>query len=147
MTLSHDIRVSGKPPKGGKKGADGKRSKKSKKKKKEGRGETEGKGARRAVHRTRSDSYTTSSDEERWLEGRREAGRRDGGEGREAVDEEQVKAKLERRIQSRKPPSLFETPATDPIFHQVRHRAQASAYNIVAYMYGHSSASSGSIKS
>ncbi len=122
LVAGRDAGVSAKPPKGAKKATDGKRSsKKAKRRKKGGKDVEEAKGrGRRVVQRSRSDSYTTSSDEERWLEGRREGGGKEGEEGREEVDEEQVKAKLQRRIESRKPPSHFETPATDAIFHQVQ---------------------------
>ena len=34
-------------------------------------------------------------------------------------DTEKMKLHLQRRIESRKPPSLFDTPVTPPLFHQV----------------------------
>lgn len=118
VPLVTDIKVTAKSAKSNRKGTGSQRSSK-KSKKKGGRSQQVGK-ERRVLQRTRSDSYTTSSDEERWLEGWRAGSGREGEEGREVANEEQVKAKLQRRIESRKPPALFETPATDPIFHQVK---------------------------
>ena len=46
------------------------------------------------------------------------AGSRTGGVV-DAVDTERLKLQLQQRIESRKPPSNFETPAADPIFHSV----------------------------
>lgn len=39
--------------------------------------------------------------------------------GEVALDAESVKLDLQRRIMSKKPPAHFETPATDPVFHEV----------------------------
>ena len=44
-----------------------------------------------------------------------------GGEERKRRKEELVRAELQRRIESRKPPSLNKIPATEPVFHQVQH--------------------------
>lgn len=41
-------------------------------------------------------------------------------EGVEVWDQERVRGDLQRRILSKKPPAHFETPATDPIFHEVQ---------------------------
>ena len=81
--------------------------------------------------RARSDSYTTSSDEEHISEMTKrvsckaelqEAPRsvavslvEEGG----MMDGEKLRLQLQYKIESRKPPFVFETPATDPIFHQV----------------------------
>ena len=43
--------------------------------------------------------------------------------------EELVRAGLQRKIESRKPPSVNEIPATDPVFHQVLHTYSVRAYD------------------
>ena len=91
-----------------------------------------------ALKRIRYDSLTTSSDEERGAEPfhlsrveelvepppeeeeeKRERKGLRGGEG-EGESKERLRKKLEQIIISKKPPAMFETPATDPVFHQVR---------------------------
>ena len=95
---------------------------------------------RRRAHilqRIRSDSLNTSSDEERQLSStssdsllagvvtsdsvfvdspRTDSAKDDGNSLRDAGE---VKKELKRRIISKKPPAYFETPGTDPIFHDV----------------------------
>ena len=89
-----------------------------------------------AIKRLRFDSLTTSSDEERGIDSPRlsrveevaeplpekeggERGRVGGGRS-EQESEERLRQRLEYKIISKKPPALFETPATEPLFHQVR---------------------------
>lgn len=79
--------------------------------------------------RIRFDSLTTSSDEERVIdspclsrveevaEPLAEDGR-EVGEG-ERESKERLRQRLEHKILSKKPPAMFETPATEPLFHQV----------------------------
>lgn len=123
-------------PTKGKKASAKKHAKKSKKAKKKGVshqenkvGSSENKGKKKQPQRQRNDSYTTSSDEEPV---RREAllqtvlqavergpTDEDGEGGRGVVDTEKLKQLLQCKIQSKKPPSHFETPATDCILHEV----------------------------
>ena len=89
-------------------------------------GSSQGKGQGKQPQRLRHDSYTTSSDEEPV---KREAlvvtipppvERGPDNEIEErGVDTETLKLQLQRKIQSKKPASHFETPATDCIFHEV----------------------------
>ena len=96
-----------------------------------------------AQQRRRYDSLTTSSDEERMVdplplsrveeltepppeeeeqEGEGKVGR-GGAQGRVSSAEEsreRLRQRLEQKIMSKKPPAIFVTPATDPVFHQVR---------------------------
>ena len=120
-------------PTKGKKASAKKHAKKSKKAKKKGvssqetkAGSSEDRGKKKQPQRRRNDSYTTSSDEEPV---RREAlvqtvlqdvERAPTDEVQEAVvDTEKLKLLLQRKIWSKKPPSHFETPATDCILHEV----------------------------
>lgn len=77
------------------------------------------------MQRIRNDSWNTSSDEENSLTPLTESSSETAfpelaGEKGEAVDTEKVKADLQKRILSKKPPAQFETPATAPIYHEVR---------------------------
>ena len=74
--------------------------------------------------RSRCDSLTTSSDEEHSSSGvemmsstSTEKSTEDSGEV--FIDEEALKLHLLKRIHSKKPPSHFATPATEPVFHEV----------------------------
>lgn len=92
---------------------------------------TQSKGQKRRplqLQRLRSDSLTTSSDEEHTPELARRLPAMDEEvfspvtptmETSVVVDVERLKSQLQQKIKSRKPPSSFETPATEPIFHQV----------------------------
>lgn len=85
--------------------------------------------------RIRFDSLTTSSDEERVIDSPclsrveevAEPLPEDGKEVGESEKEskERLRQRLEHKILSKKPPAMFETPATEPLFHQVH----------VAYMH------------
>ena len=107
-----------KPPSGGKKKA----SKKSKKKNKSSQALEDRSHKRR--QRRRSDSLTTSSDEEHTTLPPHPSSSSSlpppspsplsFGEDLGAMKEH-----LKRRIFSRKPPALFETPATEPVYHEV----------------------------
>ena len=129
-------------PKGTKSKKKPKKSKKSKSRKKEDpqpRQSTERSSSsqkRRAyvLQRIRSDSLNTSSDEEHSLTSSitnttspdsvvnmGTSGDQSDGKGNKIVqDTEKMKVYLQKRILSKKPPAPFETPATDPIFHEVR---------------------------
>lgn len=96
---------------------------KSKKAKKKEKAKEESKRKKR-TQRTRTDSLTTSSDEDNSSSGveiisstSTEKSVEENGEV--VIDEEKLKLHLLKRIQSKKPPSHFVTPATDPIFHEV----------------------------
>lgn len=92
------------------------------------------------IKRIRFDSLTTSSDEERGIDSPRlsrveevaeplsERGEKVGGNERDS--EERMRQRLEHKILSKKPPAMFETPATEPLFHQVHVHV-----NIVFTMY------------
>lgn len=129
-------------------GKQGKKSKKGKKQKEDPtvtRERSERSQRRRAhvLQRIRQDSLNTSSDEENSLTsvldlpsldptldpshhqatglptpGSDSPSTRESSEG--VRDVQKVKAELRRRILSKKPPAHFETPATDPVFHDVR---------------------------
>ena len=94
----------------------GRRTEKSKKKKD---------GARKKkvpAMRVRLDSLTTSSDEERGIDSPRLFRVEEVVEPlqeRKTESEEKLRQRLERKILSKKPPALFETPATEPLFHKV----------------------------
>ena len=94
----------------------GRRTEKSKKKKD---------GARKKkvpAMRVRLDSLTTSSDEERGIDSPRLFRVEEVVEPlqeRKTESEEKLRQRLERKIISKKPPALFETPATEPLFHKV----------------------------
>ena len=72
--------------------------------------------------RIRFDSLTTSSDEERGIDSPRlsrvEEVAEPLPEGKEE-SEERLRQRLEHKILSKKPPAMFETPATEPLFHKV----------------------------
>jgi len=88
---------------------------------------------RRRAHvleRIRRDSWNTSSDEDNSLTPATDVSSpldsstsstlfTDEGSKNVLVDVERVRADLQRRILSKKPPAHFETPATDPVFHEV----------------------------
>lgn len=92
-----------------------------------------------SIMRLRFDSLTTSSDEERVIdspllsrveevaEPLAEDGREVGERERES--EERLRQRLEHKILSKKPPAMFETPATEPLFHQVH------VHTCIIYMY------------
>ena len=127
---------------GGKKGGkQAKKSKKAKKKEQTVPKERSERSQRRRAHvlqRIRQDSLNTSSDEENSLTPLTDLpspfdpsfpGGMAGSispvkEGMVEVfrDPEKVMADLQKRILSKKPPSHFETPATDPVFHDVSYR-------------------------
>ena len=127
---ANDTKTSSKPPICGK----GKKANVRKHMKKSRKGGDKGKGAQSQKKRPqlqlyRTESYTTSSDEERLLEpAKKVAGdpkepvatsQNQGGV--QIIDIEKLKVKLQRKIELRKPPSHghFETPATTPLFHLV----------------------------
>lgn len=72
--------------------------------------------------RIRFDSLTTSSDEERGIDSPRlsrvEEVAEPLPEGKEE-SKERLRQRLEHKILSKKPPAMFETPATEPLFHKV----------------------------
>ena len=124
-------------------GARGKKSKKQAKKSKSKKGQKKSqpvaiqqskerseKSLRRRAHvmqRIRNDSWNTSSDEENSLTPLTESSSVDAAFLEEEVvevvevDAKKVQADLQKRILSKKPPAPFVTPATDPIYHEVRH--------------------------
>ena len=127
-------------PKGKRSKKQAKKSKKSHKKeqsKAKQNTERSSSSQRRRAHilqRIRSDSFNTSSDEEHSLTSStasvgsdssitalESSGTLSDARGSTAViDPEVVKSTVQRRILSKKPPSHFETPATDPVYHEVR---------------------------
>ena len=74
-----------------------------------------------SVVRKRLDSLTTSSDEERVFDSPRLSRVVELVEERkvEGESEERLRQRLEHKIISKKPPAMFETPATEPLFHKV----------------------------
>lgn len=108
-----------------KKGSGGKSKKQAKKlkksqQKKPSKEKAEKHQKRRAhiIQRIRSDSFNTSSDEENSLAACVIAVETESGGGA-VVDTKKVQDDLQRMILSKKPPSYYETPATDPIYHEV----------------------------
>lgn len=109
-----------------------KKSKKSQKSQPPGKPSKERseKSLRRRAHviqRIRNDSWNTSSDEDNSLTLLTESSSAETAfpgvaeERRgEAIDVKIVKADLQKRILSKKPPAQFETPDTEPIYHEVR---------------------------
>jgi hypothetical protein len=118
----------------------GKKSKKQGKKSKKGQKQSKSqptaqqakerseKSMRRRAHimqRIRNDSWNTSSDEDNSLTPLTESISTDtafleeGSSEVIEVDIKEVQADLQRRILSKKPPAPFDTPATDPIYHEV----------------------------
>ena len=81
-----------------------------------------------SIQRIRFDSLTTSSDEERGIDSPRLSRVEEVVEPlpeREEVErkgesEERLRQRLEHKILSKKPPAMFMTPATEPLFHQVQ---------------------------
>lgn len=78
------------------------------------------------IQRIRNDSWNTSSDEENSLAPPTESSSTEmvfpevAEATGEVVDVRIVQADLQKRILSKKPPAHFETPATEPIYHEVR---------------------------
>lgn len=80
-----------------------------------------------SIMRIRFDSLTTSSDEERVIDSPRlsrveevaEPLAEDEKKENERESKERLRQRLEHKILSKKPPAMFETPATEPLFHQV----------------------------
>lgn len=109
---------------------EGKKKKKKGDKKKEGGQSTKKSNStakKCSSMRIRLDSLTTSSDEERLVDSPRLSRVEEVLEPPPAKDdlkeigesEERLRQRLEHKILSKKPPSTFETPATEPLFHRV----------------------------
>ena len=96
-----------------KKKGDGVKSKKKKK--------GDAKKKKTPAMRIRLDSLTTSSDEERGIDSPRLSRVEEMVEPLPEKEEceERLRQRLEHKIISKKPPAMFETPATDPLFHKV----------------------------
>ena len=81
-----------------------------------------------SIQRLRFDSLTTSSDEERGIDSPHlsrveevaEPLPERGEVEKKEESEERLRQRLERKVLSKKPPAMFVTPATEPLFHQVQ---------------------------
>ena len=112
---------------------EGKKKKKKGEKRKEGGQSNNNIAKKSSKMRMRLDSLTTSSDEERVIDSPRLSRVEEVVEPLPVKDErkvvgetgERLRQRLEHKILSKKPPSTFETPATEPLFHKV-----------YIYMYG-----------